>query len=87
MMFALSAVKKQRFTKGSVLFVTIPRVKDDAWCQFSAQNCTQKDGRHLGKSVAFLGFPGGTVVKNPPANAGDTGSSPGPGISHMPWSN
>ena len=24
-------------------------------------------------------FPGGTVVKNPPANAGDTGSSPGPG--------
>ena len=24
-------------------------------------------------------FPGGTVVKNPPDNAGDTGSSPGPG--------
>ena len=33
------------------------------------------------------GFPGGTVVKNPPANAGDTGSSPGPGRSHMQWSN
>ena len=33
------------------------------------------------------GFPGGTVVKNPPANAGDTGSSPGPGRSHMPQSN
>ena len=32
-------------------------------------------------------FPGGTVVKNPPANAGDMGSSPGPGRSHMPWSN
>ena len=29
-------------------------------------------------------FPGGTVVKNSPANAGDTGSSPGPGRSHMP---
>ena len=28
-------------------------------------------------------FPGGTVVKNLPANAGDTGSSPGPGGSHM----
>ena len=27
------------------------------------------------------------VVKNPPANAGDTGSSPGPGRSHMPRSN
>ena len=26
-------------------------------------------------------------VKNPPANAGDTGSSRGPGRSHMPWSN
>ena len=23
------------------------------------------------------GFPGGSVVKNPPANAGDTGSIPG----------
>ena len=27
-------------------------------------------------------FPGGAVVKNPPAHAGDTGSSPGPGRSH-----
>ena len=34
-----------------------------------------------------LGFPGGAVVKNLPANAGDTGSSPGPGRSHMPRSN
>ena len=32
-------------------------------------------------------FPGSAVVKNPPANAGDMGSSPGPGISHMPRSN
>ena len=32
-------------------------------------------------------FPAGTVVKNPPANAGDTGSSPGLGRSHMPRSN
>ena len=29
------------------------------------------------------GFPSGTVVKNPPANARDTGSSPGMGRSHM----
>ena len=34
-----------------------------------------------------MGFPGGTVVKNPPANAGDMGSSAGPGRSHMPRSN
>ena len=33
------------------------------------------------------GFPGGAVVKNPPANAGHMGSSPGPGRSHMPRSN
>ena len=31
-------------------------------------------------------FPGGGEVKNPPASAGDTGSSPGPGRSHMPRS-
>ena len=33
------------------------------------------------------GFPGGAVVENLPANAGDTGSSPGLGRSHMPQSN
>ena len=33
-----------------------------------------------------LGFPGGAVVENLPANAGDTGSSPGLGRSHMPRS-
>ena len=32
-------------------------------------------------------FPGGKVVKNLPANATDTGSSPGPGRSHMLQSN
>ena len=29
----------------------------------------------------WLGFPSGSVVKNPPANAGDLGSIPGPGRS------
>ena len=33
------------------------------------------------------GFPGGAVVKNPPANAGDAGSYPGLGGSYMPRSN
>ena len=37
--------------------------------------------------IEKLGFPGGAVFKNPPANAGDMCSSPGPGRSHMPWSN
>ena len=35
----------------------------------------------------YQGFPGGAVVENPPANAGDTGLSPGLGRSHMPRSN
>ena len=30
------------------------------------------------KRLENVGFPGGAVVKNPSANAGDTGSSPGP---------
>ena len=34
-----------------------------------------------------LGFPGGAVVESLPANAEDTGSSPGLGRSHMPQSN
>ena len=32
------------------------------------------------------GFPGGAVVESLPANAGDAGSRPGLGGSHMPWS-
>ena len=30
-------------------------------------------------------FPGGLVVKNPPASTGDTGLIPGPGRSHLLW--
>ena len=41
------------------------------------QNESKKKGR---------GFPGGAVVENLPANAGDTGSIPGLGGSHMPRS-
>ena len=62
-------------------------------------NYTQQAAQHRGvlfclkkkkkestiKSVKNLlrDFPGGPVVKNPPANAGDTGSLPGPGRSHL----
>ena len=37
--------------------------------------------------MKWRGFPGGAVVENLPAHAGDTGSSPGLGRSHMPRSN
>ena len=35
----------------------------------------------------FWGFPDGSVVKNPPVNAGDTGLIPSLGKAHMPQSN
>ena len=38
-------------------------------------------------NLVVLDFPGGAVVEKPPVSAGDTGSIPGPGRSHMPWSN
>ena len=41
----------------------------------------------LSSKVSVPGFPGGAVVENLPANAGDIGSSPGLGGSHMPRSN
>ena len=38
------------------------------------------------KIAVKLGFPGSSVVQNPPASAGDMGSIPGLGRSHVPWS-
>ena len=39
------------------------------------------------KKLAERDLPGGAVVGNLPASAGDTGSSPDLGRSHMPRSN
>ena len=45
------------------------------------------DSRHKsGIHKLWEGFPGGAVVESPPVNAGDMGSSPGLGRSHIPWS-
>ena len=41
----------------------------------------------MDKEEDVVRFPVGAVVKNPPANAADMGSSPGPGRSHMLQSN
>ena len=51
-----------------------------------SQGSTSSPGDGIGVKTKTPGFPGGTVVENPPANAGDTGSSPGLGRSHMSWS-
>ena len=45
------------------------------------------DQKISSKIVRLGGFPGGAVVENLPDNAGDTGSGPGLGRSHMPQSN
>ena len=47
----------------------------------------RKEGRKEERRKERKDFPGGAVVGNPPANAGDTHSIPGPGRSHMPQSN
>ena len=44
-------------------------------------------GLNLSVKKELLGFPGGSVVKNAPANAGDTGLIPDLGRSHMPHGN
>ena len=49
-------------------------------------NCFKKNKKNKYK-LSLRDFRGGTVVENPPANAGDTGSIPGLGRSHMLRSN
>ena len=49
--------------------------------------CFKKKPALKTKYKELPSFPGGTVVKNLPASAGHTGSSPGPGRSHMLRSN
>ena len=75
-------VKLSLFADDMILYIEYPK------------NATRKllepineFGKVAGYKIDAQGFLGGTVVKNPPANAGDTGSSPGLGRSHMPRSN
>ena len=66
---------------------TIAKInKTKSWF-FEKINKIDKALARLIKKKREKGFPGGTVVENLPANAGDTGSSPGLGRSHMPRSN
>ena len=62
---------------------------------FNSHNCPRqyrllshfRDVHRKFEKLTHRDFPGGRVVKNPPANTGDMGSSPGPGRSHMPRGN
>ena len=59
--------------------------KYDIWYHLYVES--KKQNKQNKQNPNLQGFPGGAVVENPPANAGDTGSNPGPGRSHMPLSN
>ena len=48
--------------------------------------CQKNNSRNNAES-GLGDLPGGSVVKNLLTSAGDTGLSPGPGRSHMPWRN
>ena len=56
------------------------------WC-FWRHILHRLNGKMETFKTQVMGFPGGAVVEGLPANAGDTGSSPGLGGSHMPQSN
>ena len=45
----------------------------------------QRTADTFNTKTSTQGFPGDSVVKNPPANAGDMGWIPDPGRSHMLW--
>ena len=62
------------------------------YCEWDANEIEPSGNRLQLKRVIFrielnnnnsLGFPGGSMVKNPPVSAGDMGSVPGLGRSHM----
>ena len=51
---------------------------------YKSQKFTCVENGFRTDSMGRLGFPGGPLVKNLPANAGDMGSSTDPGIFHRP---
>ena len=60
-------------------------------CSLHLEELEKKRSDSIKSVFAFRlslgGFPGDSVGKNSLANAGDTGSIPGPGRSHRLWSN
>ena len=70
-------------------YVYLRLIHADVW-QKSSQYCKVIIFQlkiKLKKKNYLLGLPWWSVVKNLPANVGDTGSIPGLGRFHMPWGN
>ena len=60
-------------------------VSSSMWSMLSLKRAVRHPSGDVEEAVGD--FPGGSVVKNPPASAGDMGLIPGLGRSHMPQSN
>ena len=74
----LKVIEPHTNTKCTLLygnFKKLTQLKEVKSCNLLVQNLQLRD------------FPGDPVVKNLPADAGDTGSLPAPGRSHTLWSN
>ena len=72
--------ESRSYFKGKIKFYIIPQRQG---CRCIWEGMRMRNS----KNSTYWGFPGGAVVENLSANAGDTGSSPGLGRSHMPRSN
>ena len=71
----------------SVVYIDTKGIEDVAECVLTYEHSFKTVYLCGNQKSKTLGFPGGAVVENLPANAVDTGSSPGLGRSHMPRSN
>ena len=70
-----------------------PQVREVRWKEEAQEGLSpplqalKRDDGATSQETWVGDFPGGTVVKNLPANAGDVSSIPALGRSHIPWSN
>ena len=74
--------KRTRAKKYSALKNVLQKSAVLQECRFQQEEGMGRDGYQKNEE----GFPGGAVVENLPANAGNMGSRPGLGRSHMPQS-
>jgi len=63
---------------------TCPEVRGSPVC---CRNSKEASAGNVCRERRVEGFPGGSVIKNPPANSADEGWIPGPERSHMMQSN
>ena len=83
--FHFHALEKEMATHSSVLAWRIPETGEPGGLPSLGSHRVRHNWRELAAAAAAAwpreGFPGGSVVKNLPVNAGDTGSIPGSGRS------